>query len=362
MSTSTELATGPASAPASAPLSAPPSEDHVRGVINRWSHAGYFRLKNMGDKIFIEGIKSGAAHKVRLQTHYERRAVHEATEPYHGGPVDDRGQPPEFWSVPVRRPGPFEEFREVLSIPHTERVQMCPRCAGQGRVTCQTCSGTGQVACPTCQGRAYVEQHLTESNRDAQGNMQQLTRVVQNPCRCGDGQVICSSCNGSRVVRCTTCAGSGRVKTRNQVEVRFENVKQGRVLDVTPAPDDWLGTLTGPVILERDAPRIERCENLPDDVATLVREYLDKSHAIKESESRILRQHLEVQQIPLWEVTYKYAGEEKALWLCGQEQEIYAPNAPWNRDRLYWVLGSVFGTIAAVVGAVILMIVLFAGR
>src|SRR5262245_54816387 len=100
-------------------------EEQARELINRWGAAGFLRLRNMGDKIFIDKITPGTAFTIRLQTHYEQRRVQGAAEPYRGGMVDDRGRPPDPWDVNVRQPASFEERTEIVPIPHTERVQMC---------------------------------------------------------------------------------------------------------------------------------------------------------------------------------------------------------------------------------------------
>ena len=84
---------------------APLSEDQAREAINRWADGGMFRLKNMGDKIFIDQIIPGAAFTLRLQTHYEQRKVRQVSEPFHGGHVDDRGRPPGRWDIAVHKPG-----------------------------------------------------------------------------------------------------------------------------------------------------------------------------------------------------------------------------------------------------------------
>ena len=80
-----------------------------------------------------------------------------------------------------------------------------------------------------------------------------------------------------------------------------------------------------------------------------MRALLEKSHAIDAEEERILMQALRVERIPLHEVRYQYAGVDRQLWICGSGEELYAPNAPWNRGR---VIALVAGVVAAVVSLV----------
>lgn len=339
------------------PGTPPLSEDQARAIINRWSSRGFFRLRHMGDKIFVGQVAPGAAYTVRLQTHYERRQVRQAREPYHGGPVDDRGRPPDLWDIPVSRPGAFQERTEVVAIPHTERVQMCPTCAGQGRVSCSRCAGQGRIPCPFCGGAGYVLQQVTDTVRDAQGNLVPMARSVQRRCHCGSGVVTCPGCSGNRIVRCGSCAGSGQIKTLDQLVVRFQAATQGELLDVTPVPDSWLGKLSGELLVNQEAPRIDSCPaGLPETVAHKARELLAKSHAVDERQARILLQQLHVERIPLYEVHYKYAGVDRTLWICGKEQELYAPKAPWHRQRLLGLVAAALGLVATLVGVLVFLL------
>jgi hypothetical protein len=333
----------------------PLGEEPAREIINRWSAKGIFRLKNMGDKIFIDEITPGAAYTIRLQTHYEQRKVKHAQTPFRGGPVDDRGRPPDPWDVAVRRPAPFQERTEKVPIPHTERVQMCSRCAGQGRVTCWACNGRGQCACPFCMGTGFIEQPVFGSGGNASG-APAAPQIVRRPCTCQGGQVRCGQCSGNGILTCPDCAGSGQVKTFDQLIVRFQAATQGEILDVTPVPDPWLGKLSGQMLVEQRARRIEQFDSVTPEVDKKARDLLAKSQDVEEDRARILLQMLEIQRIPLYEVRYKYAGVERQLWICGSEQELYAPKAPWHRQRLFLLIAGAIGVLAALIGLIVFLL------
>jgi hypothetical protein len=326
-------------------------EEQVREIINGWSAKGFFRLKNMGDKIFIDEITTGAAYTIRLQTHYEQRKVTHVQAPFRGGPVDDRGRPPDPWEVAVRQPAPFQERIEKVTIPHTEHVQMCSGCAGQGRVTCMVCNGRGQCACPFCMGTGYVEQTVLGSGGGASGTSS-APQIVRRPCTCRGGLVRCVACSGNGVRTCPDCAGSGKVKTFDQVIVRFQTATQGEVLDVTPVPDPWLGRLSGPMLVEQRARRIERFDPVTPEVDRKAQDLLAKSQDVDEDRTRILVQELEIHRIPLHEVRYKYAGVKRQLWICGNEQALYAPKAPWHRQRLLLLITGIVVGVALLVGLI----------
>lgn len=328
------------------------SEEQAREAINRWGDRGFFRLRNMGDKIFVQEIVAGVAYTLRLQTHVERRQVRRAAEPYHGGAVDDRGRPPGPWQVRVATPGPFQERTQTVVIPHTERVQMCPDCSGAGRGSCRACGGQGRSPCPLCAGRGFRDMPVAEP-----GSSGGEVRTVRQRCSCAGGLVVCPGCGGNGIVRCGTCAGSGQIKTYDQLVVRFLTAKQGEVLDVTPVPDDWLGRLAGDVLVDREEPRIDRCDAGPESVARKAEELLQRSHALDEGHERILLQKLHIERIPLHEVRYGYAGVDRRLWICGAEQAIHAPGAPWNRQRLTAVLAGAVLLAVALVGLIVFLIV-----
>jgi hypothetical protein len=132
--------------------------------------------------------------------------------------------------------------------------------------------------------------------------------------------------------------------------VRFQAAAQSEVLDVMPVPDKWLGRFSGEVLIDQKARRIETCESLPEAVARKAMDLLSKSHEVDEQQTRVILQLLHVERLPLYEVRYTYAGVERRLWICGNEQGIHAPNAPRNRQRVFWVITAIVLAIAGLVG------------
>jgi hypothetical protein len=340
------------------PISTPPlSEEQAREIINRWGAGGFFRLRNMGDKIFFRQVRPGAAYTIRLQTHYERRKVERVSEPYSGGRVDDRGEPPGPWEVPVPQPGEFKERTRTVPVPHTERVERCGQCAGEGQVTCPGCAGQGRTTCKWCGGSGSIQVPVLEPGQGGQGgSMRVATKRCMN---CSGGIVRCGGCSGTGIQRCDESAGHGQVKTFNLLVVRFQTAKQGELLDVTPVPDAWLGKLSGDLLVERKERRVAHCPpDVPPEVVKKADDLLAKSHAVDEARARILLQLLHVERIPLYEVSYTYAGTDRTLWICGREQALHAPGAPWHRKRLFAVIAGATAVTVAVVAALVYFFVI----
>jgi hypothetical protein len=339
----------------STPEITPLTEAEAREAVNRWSQ-GFFGVRYLGDKIFVEEIVPRAAYTLRLRTQYEERTVSQTSVPYHGGRVDDHGKPPGPWDLPVRRAEDFEERTETLTVPHTERVAMCPKCAGLGRVDCPQCNGTGQVNCPTCQGRGYLERQEPRQETNAAGQVvTQLVTVRNNCTTCLNGRVTCTSCSGNGRKTCPGCEGSGNVKTFDQLTVRFRAPAETEVVDATGVPDAMLRALKGDVLVDRRAPRIEGCEGTPAEVEERARQMLRKAQAVDERTARVLFQELHVERIPIHEVGYSYAGVSRKLWICGHERQVHAPGAPWRSGRLWALLGGIAAAIVLVILIVILL-------
>lgn len=319
----------------------PLTADEVCTIVNRWSGQGFFRLRDMGNKIFLGSMERGIAYSIRLQTQYEHRAVRRSKSPFRGGPVDDRGRPPTPWEISVGRPSPFEERTEIIPVPHTERIQVCGRCSGQRRVTCGTCQGIGQTVCGICGGIGMVQSQRLDTSRDAGGQVITVPRMVQRPCTCGNGRVTCPTCQGSRLLTCPECAGYGSLKTFEELIVRFQVASHGELVDVTPVPDRWLAQRDGIVLLDLREPRIEDWKKIPDAASARVQELIQDSRNVGTQDYRMILQHLRVDRIAIHEIRYRYAGEEKRLWICGEDRAVYAPAAPWNRTRMYALFAAI---------------------
>jgi hypothetical protein len=325
-------------------LPPPLPEDQAREAINRWSQ-GFFRIRYLGDKIFIDKIVPAYSYTVRLRTQYEERTVAPVSVPYHGQPLDDRGVPPDPWDIPVPRPNDFEERTEILAVPHTDRVSLCPQCAGVGHIACSRCHASGQVTCPHCGGRGIQDSMQPRSAQDAAGKPTTQMVSVRTDCvHCFHGQVTCSACSGNGRVTCPSCEGTGNVRTFDQLTVQFRNATQLELLDPTDVPDELLSETKGDAIFSKRAARIEDPPGMPAHVESASRTILQKSHTFDQRDTRLLFQDLVVERIAVHEVVYTYAGVERRLWIYADGQ-VHAPDAPWRRDRLFYILGGIAGTV-----------------
>lgn len=330
------------------------SSQEIQEALNRWSDQGFFRLKRLGDRIRLESVVSCSAYTLKLQTQYEQRTVQRASEPFHGGAVDDVGVPPDPFQISVACPKDFEERTERIRVPHTESVEGCRECSGSGRVSCSFCLGRGRTTCPWCGGSGSVMRTVTRTETDAQGVTTTRTEMVNESCSCIGGQVTCSSCGGSGHKTCSSCNGSGRIRTFDLLTVDFRCPTLTDVLDATGVPNPLLGTVTGKTVADERAERIPDVVRLDADADQRIAALLAQSHSVQAGQTCIHFQHLHVEQVPIQEVTYRYReGEPKRLWVYGAEAQVFAPDAPKSWLRIFAVALFVAATVGGIVYAIL---------
>jgi hypothetical protein len=332
------------------------STETVRLAVNRWSRDGFFRVPNMGDRMTVHEVQPRAAHTVRLWSEYEERSVSRASRPYHGGPVDDHGTPPDPADVPVRRPTDYEDRTEKLPVPHTERVETCPSCNGNGQVTCTPCHGWGQVDCPFCQGKGYRERMETRTVTGPSGAPEMRTETVRDNCTCRGGKVTCNACAGRGRVQCTPCAGSGRVLTSDLLTVRFHVEELCEVLTATDVPPELIRAASGQVRMVEDGERIDTFPRVLPEADEQARALLQRAQQPREGR-RLLFQRLRVEEVGIQAVLYTHGGGRvRRLWVYGDEGRVHAPGAPWSRLRVGVVFGIALVAVAAIVAAVVFLL------
>ncbi len=325
-----------------------PSTEDVRRILNAWSRTGFLRVRRLGDRVQIEEIQTLACYTVRLQSQYEERSISQALRPYHGGEVDDRGQPPGTWDIPVPPPEDFEDRTEKRPVPHTEQVQNCGACGGFGKVNCGRCSGWGKITCTSCSGNGY---RMRTEFRTTQGpnGMQTETVQVRDNCSCFGGKVNCPQCIGHGKITCGTCTGTGRVVHYDLLTVKFRAATQTEVVNKTPIPEARLKQAAGDVLVDERADRIDAAPTVLPEVDALTDGLLQKSHEESHGDTRLHFQRLHVEQVGVQEVRYRYAaGQSRRLWIYGTADSIHAPGAPRAWIRLIALVGGIAAAMAAV--------------
>ena len=343
------------------------SADDVRRIVNRWCDRGFFRVKGLGDKIFIEDIIPHCSYVLSVSSQYEERSVSRGSAPYHGGPVDNDGTPPGPWDIPVRRPTDFTDRTEKIPVPHTERISTCQDCGGDGRINCSPCQGWGKINCTSCQGKGFREttRHTPATDQFGQPTTDQFGRPVMRtetvrencPFCHGMGKVTCTTCNGCGKVTCGTCDGSGKVKLFDLLTVKVRTAELSDMLDATGMPQHLIGQAVGRVLVHERGERLEQVPSVTPDVDSRARMLLEKSRAVNPDQARLLFQELRIEQVGIQEVVYRYGNSpNKSLWIYGENQDVYAPGAP----TAWWKILLLIGIVVTVcVGGVAALLAFF---
>jgi hypothetical protein len=328
------------------------SNENARGVLNAWSKTGFFRARNFGDRIRIEGISSVACREIRLRVQYEDRSLKEVKTAFHGEAIDDVGVRADPQEIPVEPPTDCEDRTVEVEVPHSERVEGCSSCGGAGRSNCRMCQGVGRTACHSCHGsgwRSHIEAQPPVRNREGRMTFPP-PKTVRLRCSCFGGQTQCSVCRGQKKVTCSSCEGMGRVKVSNLLVVTFSASNKVCVLNPTSVPDDMACLGEGEMELEK-RPFSGPAELAVDaDLQAAVEGLLERTRPKNEATSRILSRMVTVKRVPIWQVTYAFSSSDnRKAWIFGTDHRVFAPRAPraWGRVFAVFVAGLIFLGIVA---------------
>eukprot|EP00249_Psilotum_nudum_P017277 c26247_g1_i1 orf=254-1513(+) len=177
----------------------------------------------------IQKVENCNSYLGTLETFIEKRDVLEEVEPYTGGNIDsrDNGRVPGIWEVDMRSEFPllFVSRKEVCAkLPHSEAVEKCRDCSGQGKVACPSCNPHPELGhyvpgvttiCSDCHGRGLIA-HYDGSD----------THCVK--CK-GFGRLPCSNCSSQGLVKCQMCHGEGVLLKRKIIRVRWQTLLNRKV-------------------------------------------------------------------------------------------------------------------------------------
>jgi hypothetical protein len=338
------------------PLAPSLSQTQAIKLLNEWGSRGFFRDKNLGNSIHIEAIESTPCFTFHAKTQYEHRSVETLSQPYYGEKLDNKGTPPDMRQITVEKPSwSFENTFTDVIIPHTDKVSTCNTCYGNCRViclscggcgekNCSNCSGSGRVSCGSCGGGGSYSRTTYETINACGDQPSRQEMKIENfscdSCR-GSGKRICNTCNGSGrltcslcggcgEVNCETCQAQGRVKTYEMLHVLFEYQERSQTIGAMEIPNNKLSKVTGNQVLNKREDRITTLAEISDKkLAKHALEFLSQFETSKNS--IILYQHFEIDEIPVFKVSYKKHSnsKEKSLWMYGNEYEVYFEGT-WN--------------------------------
>ncbi len=229
----------------------PPLVAECQKLLNYWAAGIPFSpIKNFTNETRFLRADELAVYQITVDTQIERRWLEDHEVPYRGQtlPATPRSRDSfDPWSLTFVRHADFQPHRSSQDLTETRRAYSCgscratgrvrcDKCAGRGRVHCSSCGGSGSNRCFSCSGSGHLSRHRTASRmvnctscagsgRSGGGRssclgcngrgmrLQEFQEEYFVPCgNCASsGQVRCSGCGGSGEVTCSRCSGCGQV-------------------------------------------------------------------------------------------------------------------------------------------------------
>lgn len=280
----------------------------------------------------IRDVLAVGPTQVILESTVERRGVEYEIHAASTAPdVQDRG--PDPWDTPLRLPGGQPLGSKVRAqLPSIRVHKDCGLCSRSGEMVCMACGGDGQV-------------------------------------RDGDSTARCGSCRGRGQVRCDSCNGSGGVMGTPTVWSSIELHRELRVIEASELPMDVFLELQNQA---RDSVLMHTQEDRRIDGLRRSMGYRDDAmqgpearlHSVVgamaaapgvEPGDRILRQRLEVRQVPVFQLVL---SDQEPVFVYGEPPRLspagaltstagkVAKVAPWLAVAATLVAGAVYALSA----------------
>lgn len=340
----------------------------LRQRIDAWAETTTFRQRGFAATMPVQRVAIQVAHHVRLESQYEERTTAWEDVPYPGGPVDgpENGPVPGPWEMRIPdAPSWFVDATQRYGVPHSESIQVCPRCDGARELRCGGCGGSKRVSCATCggDGRVVVRDVAEKVHANGKRERRVATRQVAcGPCD-GRGQVSCSTCIGTGKVPCSHCGCMGRVKRGLVLTVRWQTRFAEPVVADGPVPDDVVRRSGGPTALQEEGARLdptgaateagpfrEGMGRVDPRVDASINTLLAEHHAAPR-DTQLRCQRLLVRAVPLHWVFYRHKDADRTLCLVGEELNVVAPDYPASTRRVAVAVGGGVALLTGLIAA-----------
>jgi hypothetical protein len=212
---------------------------NVARLLDTWAARGRMRRPLLGRLANLHKVSSRNLYFYQLRVLYETRSEpHAVEEPdTHNTNITLEAER-DRWQVPLP---PAQDFASEAGgeeqLPGSTRVVLCGDCEGKGVLVCPECNGRARIPAP--QGEA-VPAVTRPRPSDAQQDGGAASAVANLPARPQAALVPCPACEGRGKLRCSHCAGAGRIIQRR----RFRWRREARTFDGNdPLPahqEQWL--------------------------------------------------------------------------------------------------------------------------
>ena len=396
----------------------PEEELQGRALARAWTQQDFLVDPDMPENMTVQRVRSADIWRVELRERGESRTLAEATEPYTGERPAPAGPVLPVWDYVFPSTPDIQSGERRERISGTAEMAACRRCNGSGHIACASCDGRGFVQCPTCHGRSRIpcrrcrgrariaDPKAERRARASKGYFQvQAERLRQDAserlvdfaerlrqdygiplpptghlvplapasgetipcpdcvngsvaCTCGNGKLVCETCDGTGAASCAACAGTGKVVRHRELARRFDTYISQSTLPMDDS--EMVGWLTEGIVRKSsgeevwngpaDAVNIAAPSAVPPEVWShiwaVLQEHRDRAartdqdqdHSQTENEPgarHVISRRLVLERVPVTRVEYMFAGQPftfLAVGLTGRER-FWAQEFPprWSR-------------------------------
>ncbi|KAD3068349.1 hypothetical protein R6Q59_017738 [Mikania micrantha] len=285
----------------------------------------------------IHSIEDCNVYIGTLETFVEEREVITETEQYHDEKIDGKDKGPELgvWELDLRSEFPvlFTTHKESRAkIPHSETVEKCSDCAGNGDIVCATCNPDkefgahkeNQMAqCAACYGRGLI------AHRDGSDTL----CVICN----GKGKIPCATCGSRGLVKCLKCLGSGSLLTRKIAVVKW-NTHATRKVNATSGaasvPEDVFHRAKGVQLCNTQAYQCTPAFFADSFFLNQFSSEVISERPLIPPTARVICERHTISVIPVTRVTMVNRGQAFSFYIVGFSRDVYLKD--YYPSRFCW--------------------------
>ncbi|XP_002976865.2 protein SSUH2 homolog [Selaginella moellendorffii] len=305
-------------------------EDEIRDLLIDHVHHHCCWGKRPAWSWKISKVEDCNAYVGTLETFIEERDLVEECVPYDGRIIDEGGRAPGPWELDTRSHFPplFVSSKEALiKVPHSESVEQCTGCFGQGDIACHVCtiyddSGNLQqrkkFTCSGCNGRGLIA-HLDGSDSSCK------------ECK-GSGKVYCPRCHSRGLLACEHCKSAGSFVSSMSVRVKWRTLLSRKVIASSHAasvPDDVFQRAKGVELYCHESQQCQAADFQDSALLSRFSKEIIRERAPVPPAARVVSERHRITVVP---VTRVLMSDGKRRWfkfyIVGLKKEVYLKNYP----------------------------------
>ncbi|KAK8807100.1 hypothetical protein WA158_003859 [Blastocystis sp. Blastoise] len=170
------------------------TEREIRYAFKQEWRKQLYNDKKFADEMYLLSILSKSVYLCEFTYTLESRSLRWDERPFDANndvDTEENGLPPSMWSLSVPLPSDSFDHTYTKKISHTDTIDICPDCKGQGHIYCKQCDT------PTL----YTEYKLNSSSSSSTIPPKLATPPLY----------VCNNCQNKKYTFCKRCQGTGKI-------------------------------------------------------------------------------------------------------------------------------------------------------